>query len=241
MRHEKLLLYVLCCLSLLSCSTSTEVSEAITVTDSLVVSSNTELVLVNNSNDSVLVYLTLSGYPSQDSSIYIQNVHGIFGILDSGLVGSFYLGSKDTVIYTSYKAFSGNVSFGAQPINCFTKAWPTGVNPFEFNLNDGQESIDISAIGGVNCILHVDLLGGPKWLAGTHYPDVRHFLNDTLYGNTGKVGVFPYGCTNCTDTIGRQPCQTPSVKPNTDHICNPTRAAGEHGGFVILTFEKFTK
>ena len=238
---KNLFLSLLCCVGLLSCSTSTVVEESISVADSLHLASNTELVLVNNSEDSVLVFLTLSGYPASDSSKYIQNVNGIFGIKQTGLVGSFYLGAKDTVAYSSYKWFSGNVSFGAQPINCFTKAWPTGINPFEFNLNDGQESIDISAIGGVNCILHVDLLGGPAWMASHKYPDVRCFHNDTLYGNTGKVGVFPYGCTNCTDTLGRQPCQVPSAIPNTAPICNPTRAAGEHGGIVIVTFEKFVK
>jgi len=199
----------------------------------------TEFVLVNNTKDCVLVYLTLSGYPATDT-VHVKNVHGIFGITDSGLVGSFYLPSKDTVSYKSLKWFSGNVSFGGQPINCFSASWPTGVNPFEFNLNNNQESIDISSIAGINCLLSVDLLGGPKWLASPLYPDVRSFYNDSLYKNTGLVGVYPYGCTNCTDTAGRQPCQVPSETPNKNPICNPTRAAGVHGGKVIVTFKGYT-
>ena len=200
----------------------------------------TELALVNSSQDSVLVYLTLSGYPAADSAIYVQNVNGIFGCTQTGLVGSFWIPSKDTVSYTSTKWFSGNVSFGAQPLNCTTTAWPTGVNPFEFNLNNGQESIDISAMGGVNCLLSVELIGGPQWQASPSHPDVRLFYNDSMWHNTGLIGVYPYGCTNCTNTEGKQPCQTPNERPNSEPICTPTRSANVHGGTVLVKFKGYT-
>ena len=200
---------------------------------------NTELVLVNDTRDTVLVYLTLSGYPSGDS-VHVQDVHGIFGCEQTGLVGSFNMYPGDTLGYTSYKWFSGNVSFGGQPINCPTAEFPTGVNLFEFNLNCGQESIDISAVGGVNSMMEVDLYDGPNWEATTAHPDVRHFYNDSMWHNTGLVGVFPYGCTNCVNTEGKQACQTPSEKPNNNNICNPTRAAGVRGGIVMVTFKGFT-
>ena len=200
----------------------------------------TKLSLVNTTKDTVLVYLTLSGYPAGDSLIYVQNVNSIFGCTQSGLVGSFTIPPYDTLSYTSSKWFSGNVSFGAQPMNCTTTAWPTGVNPFEFNLNDGQESIDISAMGGVNCILAVDLIGGPQWQASPSNPDVRSFHNDSMWKNTGLVGVYPYGCTNCTNDQGKQPCQTPSEKPNSEPICTPTRSANVRGGTVLVKFKGYT-
>jgi hypothetical protein len=200
----------------------------------------TELTLVNNTKDSLLVFLTLSGYPVADSATYVQNVNGIFGCTQTGLVGSFYINPKDSVSYTSAKWFSGNVSFGAQPLNCFTTAWPTGVNPFEFNINNGQESIDISAMGGVNCLLQVDLVGGPQWQASPSYPNVRYFYNDSMWKNSELIGVYPYGCTNCTNTQGKQTCQTPNEQPNSKPICTPTRSAGVHGGLIRVTFLGYT-
>lgn len=200
---------------------------------------NTQLVVVNKGKDSVLVYLTLSGYPTNDS-VHVKDVFGIFGIKQHGLVGSFFLASGDSASYISTKWLSGNISFGGQPINCFSEAWLTGVNPFEFNLNNDQESIDISAMGGVNCILQVELIGGPKWQASSKYQDVRYFYNDSMWRNSELIGVYPYGCTNCTNTEGKQDCQTPNEKPNSEPICNPTRAKGAHGGTVRVSFLGYT-
>ncbi len=200
----------------------------------------TELSVVNKSKDSVLVYLTLSGYPKSDSANYLQNVNGVFGITQSGLVGSFYLGASDSVSYTLVKWLSGNISFGAQPINCFTEQWPTGINAFEFNLNNPQESIDISAIGGVNCIMTVNCYSGPNWQANPSFPDVRYFFNDTLYKNTNLVGVFPYGCTNCVNDQGKQPCVLKPELADSARICNPTRSAGSTGGKVVVHFLGYT-
>ena len=200
---------------------------------------STQLTLVNSTKDSVLVYLTLSGYPASDT-LHVKNVYAIFGCLQSGLVGSFYLPSKDSISYTSTKWFSGNIGFGTQPMNCTTTAWPTGANPFEFNLNNNQESIDISAMGGVNCLLTVDLIGGPQWQASPAYPNVRYMYNDSMWQNTGLIGVYPYGCTNCTNAQGKQSCQTPNEQPNTQPICTPTRGAGLHGGVLRVSFLGYT-
>lgn len=224
---------------MISCSTEIKEELVIEVNDTLEVVTNTQLTLVNNTKDSLLVYLTLSGYPASDT-VHVKNVYGIFGITDSGLVGSFYIPAKDSVSYVSDLEFSANVSFGSQPLNCSTTAWPTGVNPFEFNLNCGQESIDISAMGGVNCLLSVDLVGGPQWQASPSYPDVRYFYNDSMYHNSELIGVYPYGCTNCTNTDGKQACQTPNEQPNTKPICTPTRAKDARGGNVRVSFLGYT-
>jgi len=228
-------LIVLACLIMISCST--EIDEEIIVEPCQPLA--TQLTLVNHTNDSLLVYLTLSGYPASDT-VHVKNVNGIFGITQSGLMGSFYIPAKDSVSYISSLWFSGNVSFGSQPLNCSTTAWPTGVNPFEFNLNNNQESIDISSIAGVNCLLEVNLIDGPQWQASSQYPDVRYFYNDSIYKNHGLLGVFPYGCTNCIDSAGKQACQTPAEMPDLSRICNPTRAANVHGGIVRVSFLGYT-
>lgn len=201
-------------------------------------SDNTCLVIKNNTKDSAMVFLTLSGYPPSDTAKYVQNVNGIFGIVDTGLVGAFYLGAGDSVSYTSKKWLSGNICFGSQPLNCSNGLWPMGVNLFEFNLNCGQESIDISTMAGANSIMKVNLIGGPVWVADT-FMDVRVIENSIRYKNTGRVGVYPFGCTGCTDTIGKQFCQTPAETPNTIPICNPTRAKGVNGGIVKVEFNGY--
>lgn len=199
----------------------------------------TQMRVVNETKDSVLMYLTLSGYPSPQDTSYIQTVNGIFGCTQNGLNGNTWIAPGDSFTYTPTKMFSGNISFGVAPMNCFTNAWPTGMNLFEFNLNEPQESLDISCMAGVNCILGAKLIGGPAWPADTA-SDPRVLQNDSMWHNTGRVGVYPYGCTNCTNTAGHQDCQTPQETPNKYSICNPTRAAGDHGGLVRVAFKGYT-
>lgn len=204
-------------------------------------SKNTKLVVVNKTDDSVLVYLTLSGYNGKIKKEYLQDVKGVFGITQSGLQGSFYLSGNDSVSYTSTKRFSANIGFGTPPINCPTTTWVNGANVFEFNLNVPQESCDIGCVTGVNCLLSVDLIGGANWEASNYYPNLRHFYNDSMYKNTNLAGVMPYGCTNCTNTDGKQPCQTPSETPDSARVCNPTRSAGKRGGKVVVNFMGYTE
>jgi hypothetical protein len=212
-------------------------------TESKSQNTNTELVIVNSTGyDSLVVYLTLNGYGNDSTlaPLYVQDVNGIFGITNSGLKGSFILGAGDSVFYTSTKRLAGNIGFGTEPINCPTDIWKTGANIFEFNLNVPQESCDIGCVTGVNSIINAKLIGGPNWQASQYYPNVREIQNDTMYANTNRVGVMPYGCTNCVNTEGKQPCQTPSETPDSARVCNPTKTAGARGGQVIVTFKKYT-
>jgi len=199
-------------------------------------SNNTIMRITNSSQDSVLVYLTLGG---GSDTTFLQNVNGVFGITQSGLVGSFYLQPNDTLSYTPTLKLSGNIGFGSQGGNCPDSTWVTGVNIFEFNLNEPQESLDISAMGGVNSIMSVDLIGGANW-GVTGNLDVRHCQNDTMYKNTDHIGVYPFKCTDCTDTLGSANCTQIAEKPNKTAICNPTRALNQHGGIVLLTFKGYT-
>lgn len=202
----------------------------------------TEIRIVNDTQDSVLMFLTLSGYSYPQDTLYVQNVDGIFGCTQTGLCGQVWIKAGDSVFYNPNENlyFSGNISFGVAPMNCLDSLWPTGMNLFEFNLNEPQESIDISCMAGVNCIMKVDLIGGPEWPADTA-SNPRVLQNDSMWKNTERVGVYPYGCTNCTNTEGHQECQTPQEKPNTHAICNPTRATGQHGGIVRVSFKGYTK
>lgn len=199
----------------------------------------TQIRVINESQDSALMFLTLSGYPYPQDTLFIQNVNGIFNCTQSGLQGSTWIAPGDTLTYTPTLSLSGNISFATPPLNCPTAQFPTGMNLFEFNLNEPQESIDISCMAGVNCIMRVNLIGGPDWPANI-IKNPRTIQNDSMYHNSNRVGVYPYGCTNCTDTAGRQPCQFPTDTPNKFPICNPTRAKNQHGGIVQVSFLGYT-
>lgn len=206
----------------------------------------TTLMVTNLSKDSVTIWLTLSIYEDSDSLLFIQDVQGIFGILNSGPSGSFVLGPKDTLHYISTKALSGNLCFGGQPINCPDTSFPTGTNIFEFTINNNfgvapQESVEISCVSGVNSYL-MGIFSDVNWSATTGYDSIQIIKNSTLGNNTNRVGVFPTGCTNCTNTNGAPFC-VPSIKfdsVNTKPICIIQRPANLCGGYVICNFKGFT-
>lgn len=199
---------------------------------------NTGFEVVNSTKDSVLMFLTID---APADSTWVQSVDGIFGIpAGSELQGSVWLKPNDTLSYTPTLKFSGNITFGTIPQNCPSQAWPTGTNLFEWSTNvakNGCEGLDLSCIHGANCIMHIDLIGGPDWLANGK--SVRTIENKFIGKNTGIYGVFPYGCTNCTNTIGKDPCQTPNETPNTEPICSPTRGKDQKGGKIRITFKGY--
>ena len=194
----------------------------------------TTLLRIKNSNpDTVLVYLTLSGGKG-----WVSDVNGIFGIVSTynNLQGSFMLAPNDSLDYTTPDSLglSGNISFGYAPVNC-----PVGITVYEFTLNNAgtvkyaQETAEISCVAGVNSLGKITLYeGGGKWEANPNYMDVREIHNDSIGKNSGLVGVFPYGCTNCTDTAGKPDCVTNPEKPQSQSICNISRDANKSGGAV---------
>jgi len=200
--------------------------------------SNTGFEIVNATNDSVLMFLTIN---SPIDSTWVQSVNGIFGINGSELQGSVWVQPNDTLTYTPKLSFSGNVSFGTSPQNCPSQEWETGVNLFEWSVNvpkGSNEGLDLSCMAGVNCIMKIDLIGGSDWIANGK--SVRTIQNKEMWHNTGIYGVFPYGCTNCINTQGKQSCQTPNEKPNTKKICTPTRNTNEKGGKIRISFLGYT-
>ncbi len=206
---------------------------------------NTELMVTNTTKDTVTAWLTLNIYTDTLDNYFVQNVQSIFGIADSGAAGSFKLAPGDTLTYVSPLALAGNLCFGGQPVNCSNSQFPYGTNIFEFCLNNNfgvnpQESVEISCIAGVNSFLIGNLLG-PNWIVTTGIDTVRVFKNGMLGQNTGRCGVFPTGCTNCTNQQGAPTC-TPAIpfdRVNDKPICIIQRSANQSGGSVICTFNGY--
>lgn len=210
----------------------------------------TTLMLCNETEDSVLVYITLG----LGDKHYIQNLMGVFGIKDKVSQASIMLAPKQSISYTSKtRGISGNISFGSPPLNCPDSLFSNGINLFEFSLNNylrpidstQQETIDISCVSGVNAIIKCELVGieENKWNAGTTEPNVTTFKNDSLYLNTGLVGVFPYGCDDCTSIASPPFCtgHSPYATPQSEKICNVQRNSRNSGGVVKILFLGYAK
>lgn len=157
-----------------------------------VASNSTELLLKNSSNQDVRVFLTLGSVPGCVASI--QDIPFVTHVL-SDLQGWFVLPRHVPVSYAPPEGIglNGNFAFGTAPSNCPPSDFPNGVNLAEFMLNNGfqgegaQETIDISAVAGVNAYLRFLLSGGGPWNAGS-VQQVTRFENkksDTTLGRSG--------------------------------------------------------
>ena len=208
-------------------------------TDSLEIS-RTQLMIINGSDSAVTVWITLGATEG-----CLQNVGEIPYITDSlaPLVGSFVLAAGDsTKAYTPKgMGFNGNLSFNTQPLNCPNPEMPNGVNIFEFIINNGfqagnpQETVDISCVAGVNCLIKAYLTGG-IWNAGS-VPTVDSIYNKGISENSGLVGVYPYGCDTCTGAKTPPSCTTNSNDKQVTPICNVQRnATGICGGLVTVIY-----
>lgn len=208
---------------------------------------STEFIIQNKWNGSVDVYLTLgvgTGFISDIKKIpfikHVTNPHQ----------GYFTLEAGKSVKYTSPKdeVFSGNVCFNSPPLNCPDKGFPLSTNLGEFTLNihhlnpDGLETIDISNVAGANSYMEFLLSKGGKWNAGAKYPDVKSFKNKKLGENVGSVGVYPFGCDDCTASVAPPKCSSkPEGAPNPpvpqkEAICNVQRPSSNAGGSVTLRY-----
>jgi hypothetical protein len=217
--------------------------------EQMTTSNQTALELTNGTDKGVQVYLTLGATPG-----CIQNVADIPFVTTvvNKLQGWFTLASQGSVSYTppAGVGVNGNFAFGTPPINCPTDQYPNGVNLAEFILNNGfqgpgaQETIDISAVAGVNSYLKFSMTGGGVWNAGQTEPSVTEFENKGLKENCGQVGVYPYGCDNCTQRASPPECSGPPTPPpygdcQSAPICNVQRDASTSGGTVSVTFKGF--
>lgn len=206
----------------------------------------TTLELTNGTEQDVPVYLTLGATPG-----CVQNVADVPFVanVSNKLQGWFTLAPHASVSYIppAGVGINGNFSFGTPPINCPTDAFPNGVNLAEFILNNGfqgpgaQETIDISAVAGVSAFIQFSMTGGGAWNAGATEPNVTGFQNEGLYENCGRIGVFPYGCDNCTERTSPPVCDGPPAPPpygdcQSAPICNVQRDASNAGGTVLIIY-----
>lgn len=206
----------------------------------------TKLRIWNRTDSEVQVWITLGTTPGclQD----ISEIPWITAIVNP-LVGYFIL---DPYEVTSEYApaglgFNGNISFNTPPLNCCADEFPEGVNIFEFILNNGfqsgapQETVDISCVAGVHCLIECSLLDGEyangTWNAGNSVPIVREFSNSVMRENN-RVGVFPYGCDVCTGSQNPPCCEAclPFDVPQIENVCNVQRDALLTGGCVEVAY-----
>jgi hypothetical protein len=198
----------------------------------------TVLRIVNRTDTAVTVWVTLGATEG-----CLQHVSQIPYITDSlsNLVGSFILNAHDsTPDYAPVgMGFNGNLAFGTQPMNCPNKQFPHGVNIFEFIVNNAyqsgnpQETVEISCISGTNCIISADLYYGLDWNASYLHPKVTHFENGTEFNNSGRIGVFPYGCDDCTASVAPPACVKSDKDRQKEPICTVQRNAKGSGGGIV--------
>lgn len=209
----------------------------------------THLEVTNSAAEAVLAYITLGATLGcvQDVSSLICT-EGVEITELHSLMGSFTLlpGVTTRISAPEGMGLNGNFSFNTPPLNCPCPDFPEGVNLAEFIINNGfqpggQETVDISGVCGANAFLRFELSAG-DWTSNGGAIAVSSIANVTRYKNTGIVGVFPYGCDNCTSSDNPPSCvgQHPEYA-NADPICNVQRpASGNQGGTVRVVFVGFT-
>lgn len=209
----------------------------------------THLETHNASDQLVLVYLTLGATPGcvQDVSTITFTPAVTLNVI-APLMGSFTVPAHHTIHIAAPDnlGLNGNLCFGSPPINCPCPDWPNGVALAEFIINNGfqsggQETIDISCVAGSNAFLRFDL-SAADWSSNGGAISVTQIRNSTRYQNTGLVGVYPYGCDDCTASVSPPSCVgIQSQFANSEPICNVQRpAATNQGGTVKVSFLGWT-
>jgi len=219
--------------------------KVVPVTPEPEISINTLMQIRNDSEDSVLVYVTLGMTPG-----CIHNVSMIPYVTDSvsgqrGLQGTFILAPGDNTISWAPDSlgYNGVISFNHAPDNCSAPSYTNGLNQFEFIINNAfqgpgaQETIDISCVHGVNCVIRVNLSSECNtWNAGPTFPSVQGFANTMDRSQIGTPGVYPYGCDTCTGSKTPPSCIQLPQPHQKNAICNVQRDATLSGGTVYVIY-----
>jgi hypothetical protein len=211
--------------------------------DTVAIDTTTYIRIVNNTNDSVTVWITLGA-----TAGCLQHISQIPFITDSvsSLSGSFTLYTHDSTIDYAPPVgigYNGQISINTQALNCPTQQFPEGTNIFEFITNisfqagNPQETVEISCVAGVNCLFQGILTGGEAWNASSMYPEVDTIYNRGKYDNSGLIGVFPYGCDDCTSSVSPPACAKNDRDKQKYPICTVQRnAIGSGGGLVRIAY-----
>lgn len=207
----------------------------------------TQIKIYNATQDSVLVYITLGATPG-----CLQNVTKIPFITDTitgqlGMQGTFKLaGGDSTIAYAPDSlGYNGVISFNYAPDNCRTVNYPDGINQFEFMINNlfqgpsAQESINISCVHGVNCVIRVNTQTSNPFNAGPTIQKIQGFANTLNKNQIGIPGVYPYGCDTCTGSKNPPACISLPQPSQKQSICQVQRNAMGCGGLIKVIYEGF--
>lgn len=201
----------------------------------------------NDSTSKVTVYITLGMTPgcvhdvAQITGASITKMHNLMGHFDLDANAHVELKAPDGL------GFNGNFSFNTPPMNCPTPQLPDGVVLAEFIINNGfqqygQETIDVSCVAGSNAFLAFEM-SETDWTSNWgKITNITKIENGTKLDNTGKIGVFPYGCDNCTSSDNPPSCVgKQSQYANKEPICNVQRPAGNNkGGSLTVVYKGAT-
>jgi hypothetical protein len=206
----------------------------------------TSLQIRNDYDSAVVVYVTLGAVSGCIQSVLdlpfgVDTVPGA-----KGLQGTFILQAHDsTAVFNSDSVgFNGVISFGYAPDNCPSPRYQLGLNQFEFMINNSfqegnpQESINISAVHGVNCVIrcNVETDSLEVFNAGPDYPVVQSFANTLNRSQVGLIGVYPYGCDVCTASVAPPNCIPVPQPAQKKAICQVQRPAkkGNSGLITVI-------
>lgn len=207
----------------------------------------TQMIVRNDSADSVTAYLTLGATPGCvqevntvmiSDGVAITRLYALMGYFTLAPGQRVYIGAPGNL------GFNGNFAFDTPPLNCPCPDWPEGVCLAEFIINNGfqmngQETIDISCVCGANAFLEYEM-SADDWNDSVNFGLVQ-LKNGTRYNNLNLSGVYPYGCDNCTASVSPPDCVGVQTAVNDQPICNVQRnASGNQGGTVTVVFKGFT-
>lgn len=178
--------------------------------------------------------------------------------------------TKHSSITTKFAGpLSATFSVGYFNPLCPTNITPNGVNVAEVIINNScqsvtapQETMDISLVNGLNSLFKFSVVGNSfSTVTNTSVTpntvvNLNSISNKSLFSQNFSVpGVYPYGCTNCTNSAGAQTCpvagfpmppastfvQNPppygSCNPSQFIGCNMSRNANtQSGGTITLQY-----
>lgn len=222
----------------------------------------TNVVIENSSSlDSVQVFVTLQSTESvigkfgMDSSninpnpkLWCKNIKGN-DTTYCPCKGSFWAKkNQQYLLNDSTSMYGAVVSFGADNYGCeaaIAHGWDYGINIFEFTINTpstGNESTDLSCLDGLNSYLKLTVSDTLNWIAGGNV--FKNPAKNTwpLSKNCGIVGVYPYHCDVCIDTLTPpHPVCFPwqGCSKNSVNNCQLDRAT-VRGGYIKCEFLGFT-
>ena len=204
----------------------------------------TKLKVKNSTAEGAVVWITLGATDGCVQNVGDLVLSGNVQVnAQHALQGFFAIMAGETVEVSAPEGMglNGNFAFNTPPLNCPTPEFPEGVCLAEFIINNGfqvngQETVDISCVCGANAYLGFDL-SASDWNNGCGAM-IRTIRNSEARNNTGRSGVYPMGCDNCTASVAPPECI--GLHPeyaNTQPICNVQRpASGNMGGEVLVVF-----